>query len=54
MKNILKKATPYILSVAGFIIVCAVCFAPQFSGKSLVQHDYIQYQGMSKDIAEDP
>ncbi len=52
MNDMMKKIAPYALSILGFIVVCALCFGPQFTGKKLVQHDQIQYQGMSKDIAD--
>lgn len=35
-----------------FFILAATYFAPQFSGKVLMQHDVQQYEGMCKDILE--
>ena len=50
-----KKIPTPLLSigfVALFFIVAALYFAPQFTGKVLVQHDVQQYEGMCKDIME--
>ena len=35
-----------------FFVLAATYFAPQFSGKVLMQHDVQQYEGMCKDILE--
>jgi hypothetical protein len=38
--------------IALFFIIAVAYFAPQFSGKTLQQHDIVQYEGMCKDILE--
>lgn len=35
-----------------FFLTSALCFAPQFRGEVLPQHDVLQYEGMSKDIKD--
>ena len=35
-----------------FLAVSALCFAPQFGGEQLPQHDVLQYDGMTQDIRE--
>lgn len=55
MKNYKKiwiEAVPYIVPVIIFYCVSAFCFAPQFAGKVLPQHDTDQYEGMWRDIRE--
>ena len=50
-----KKAPAWLLGagiIALFFALAAIYFAPQFSGKVLVQHDIQQYEGMCKDILE--
>ena len=51
-----NKKLPFAAVVIGFLalffIVAALYFAPQFTGKVLVQHDVQQYEGMCKDIME--
>lgn len=50
--NKITKTALFVGIVALFFIVAALYFAPQFSGKVLVQHDVQQYEGMCKDILE--
>ena len=49
-KSILRTLTPYAAALAIFYAVSAFCFAPQFEGKVLPQHDIEQYDGMWSDI----
>ena len=35
-----------------FLLVSVVCFAPEFGGEVLPQHDVVQYEGMTKDIRD--
>ena len=46
----ISKIAPFILPLIIFWGVSAICFAPQFSGKVLPQHDIEQYEGMSHDL----
>ena len=50
--NKIPKTALFVGIVALFFIIAAAYFAPQFSGKVLVQHDVQQYEGMCKDILE--
>ena len=50
--EILKKAAPLCVAVVLFFAVSAICFAPQFDGRVLPQHDIQQFDGMSRDIRE--
>lgn len=52
MKNIISKITPTFVALVLFVAVTAACFAPQFEGKVLQQHDIEQFNGMSRDIRE--
>ena len=51
-----NKKLPTAAVIIGFLVlffvVAALYFAPQFTGKVLVQHDVQQYEGMCKDIME--
>ncbi len=51
-KKLLHKALPSLAAVAVFYAVSALCYAPQFEGKVLPQHDVQQFDGMSRDIRE--
>ncbi len=51
-RKTVKRALPAISAVIVFFIVSAVCFAPQFEGRVLPQHDIQQFDGMSRDIRE--
>ncbi|MEG2613503.1 MAG: hypothetical protein RR996_00525 [Alistipes sp.] len=49
------KATrllPTAVALLLFFLTSALCFAPQFRGEVLPQHDVLQYEGMSKDIKD--
>ena len=46
------KALPYVAPLIIFFCVSALCFAPQFEGKVLPQHDIEQYEGMSRDLRQ--
>lgn len=54
MKNnpFLKKLTPYIVALVAFMAIPAIYFAPQFSGKTLVQSDIVQYKGMVEEVMQ--
>ena len=46
------KTLSYIVPLLIFWCVSALCFAPQFEGRVLPQHDVEQYEGMSRDIRQ--
>ncbi|MBL7740064.1 MAG: YfhO family protein [Chitinophagaceae bacterium] len=46
-----KKILPHIIAVVSFIVIAALFCKPALEGKTLYQHDIIQYEGGSKDIA---
>lgn len=48
----LHKAAPTLTAMAIFFIVSVLCYAPQFEGRVLAQHDIQQFDGMSRDIRE--
>ncbi len=48
MKN-LKKFTPHLLALVGFVIVALVYFYPVLQGKEIYQSDIVQYIGMAKE-----
>lgn len=50
--DILRKAAPTLTAAILFFVVSAVCYAPQFEGHVLPQHDIQQFDGMSRDIRE--
>ena len=50
--KILKRVAPLCVAVVLFFAVSAICFAPQFDGRVLPQHDIQQFDGMSRDIRE--
>lgn len=50
--DILRKSAPTLAAAILFFVVSAVCFAPQFEGRVLPQHDIQQFDGMSRDIRE--
>lgn len=52
IKGILSGALPYLAALIVFLIVTLFCFAPQFEGKVLSQHDILQYDGMTEDILQ--
>jgi len=52
LTDILRKAAPTLTAALLFFVVSAVCFAPQFEGRVLPQHDIQQFDGMSRDIRE--
>lgn len=47
-----KKILPHIIAVVLFIVIAAIFCKPSLEGKVLSQHDIIQYEGASKDIAD--
>ena len=46
-----KKLLPHIIAIAGFLVVAALFCREGLEGKVLYQHDVVQYEGGSKDIA---
>ncbi|MGN0007989.1 MAG: hypothetical protein ACI35T_07845 [Alistipes sp.] len=48
----IHKAAPTLTAMAIFFIVSVLCYAPQFEGRVLAQHDVQQFDGMSRDIRE--
>src|SRR5690606_10155961 len=48
MKN-LKKFTPHLLALVGFVIVALIYFYPVLQGKEIYQSDIVQYIGMAKE-----
>lgn len=48
MEN-LKRITPHLLVIAGFVIVSLAYFSPVLSGKVIQQSDIVQYTGMAKE-----
>lgn len=52
LKTLLPCMLPALAAVVLFFVAGAAYFAPQFSGDRLVQHDTMQYDGMSQEIRE--
>ena len=50
MKIDFRSVLPYILIIAGFVLLSAVYFFPALQGYSLEQQDIQTYRGMSKEI----
>ena len=48
----LQQIASYVIPLAIFWCVSALCFAPQFEGRVLPQHDIEQYNGMSRDLRQ--
>ncbi|TMI73700.1 MAG: hypothetical protein E6H09_06480 [Bacteroidetes bacterium] len=46
-----KKILPHAIAVFSFIVIAALFCKPGLEGKVLYQHDIVQYEGGSKDIA---
>lgn len=46
-----KRILPHIIAIASFILIAVIFCRPSLDGKTLYQHDIIQYEGGSKDIA---
>ncbi|MBC7947020.1 MAG: YfhO family protein [Chitinophagaceae bacterium] len=46
-----KTPVPHIIALATFLIVALIFCKPALEGKTLYQHDIVQYEGGSKDIA---
>lgn len=49
-KTLLVRTGAAVAILLLFFAVAAVCFAPQFAGEVLPQHDVVQYEGMTQDI----
>ncbi|MDP4263886.1 MAG: YfhO family protein [Bacteroidota bacterium] len=47
-----KKILPHVIAVAVFVIIAAIFCRPSLEGKVLYQHDIMQYDAASKDIAD--
>ncbi|MFI3282126.1 MAG: YfhO family protein [Rikenellaceae bacterium] len=52
MKFDRKVWLPTVVTLALYAIVSILYFAPQFSGKEIVQSDIVQYKGMAQEIFE--
>jgi hypothetical protein len=52
MKFDLKKLLPHIIAVVSFLVVALLYCKPTLDGKVNNQHDVLQYEGSSKDIAD--
>ena len=52
LTEILRRFAPALTAVLLFFAANAACFAPQFEGRVLPQHDLQQFDGMSRDIRE--
>ncbi len=48
----LRRWLPYVVALACFIVITGIYFVPQYEGRTLRQHDVVQYEGMSRDIVE--
>jgi hypothetical protein len=46
-----KRVIPHLIAIGIFIVVAAFFCKPALEGKTLYQHDIVQYEGGSKDIA---
>lgn len=46
-----KKLLPHIIAIVSFLVISALFCKPALEGKVLYQHDIVQYEGSSKDIA---
>ncbi len=51
-KQALAKTGSAAAALLLFFLVSVICFAPQFGGEALPQHDVVQYEGMTKDIRD--
>ncbi len=51
-KSNMVGALPYVVALVVFLTITLFCFAPQFEGKVLSQHDIMQYEGMTQDILQ--
>lgn len=51
-KPFMKKIIPHLIAIGVFLILSAIYFSPQLKGYILHQGDQINYQGMSKEIAD--
>lgn len=48
----ISKYLPYIVAAVLYVVVAVWAFAPQLEGRRMVQHDVVQFDGMSRDIRE--
>lgn len=51
-KSVLVKTGSAAAVLLLFLLVSVICFAPQFRGEVLPQHDVLQYEGMTKEIRD--
>lgn len=51
-KRLLARTGSAVAILLLFFAVAAFCFAPQFTGEVLPQHDVLQYEGMTQDIRD--
>ena len=52
MNTVLSKSWLHLAAVAVFLLLCALYFRPQLSGKIIEQGDIMQYLGMAQEIHE--
>lgn len=52
MSRILPQIFPHMLAIAVFLVLSALYFRPQLSGKVMQQGDIQQYQGMAKELID--
>ncbi len=46
----IKKAVPYLITIAAFILISVAYFSPILEGKKIFQSDIMQFTGMAKEI----
>lgn len=52
ISNLFKAALPHLISIAAFIVVSCLFFAPQFQGKVLQQSDIVSWEAASREILD--
>lgn len=50
MNFLIKKAVPYLITIAVFILISVAYFSPILEGKKIFQSDIMQFTGMAKEI----
>jgi hypothetical protein len=46
----IKKAVPYLITIAAFVLISVAYFSPILEGKKIFQSDIMQFTGMAKEI----
>lgn len=49
-KPLSRRLLPYIVALVAFFTIPAVYFSPQFSGKTIVQSDMVQYRAKTEEV----